>query len=106
MPDDYQPTWDDVQNKPNPPAMRGSIGPAIPALRVPLIDIQSIPNGARTKVTQWGGGYDQFAMRSGGDFTIPAWASYARPTCSRSEERRVGKVRCKNGARKTSVTEE
>src|SRR5690625_4533352 len=82
MPDDYQPTWDDVQNKPNTPAMRGSIGPAIPALRVPLADIQSIPNATRTKVTQWGGGYDQFAMRSGGDFTIPPWAAYARVTCS------------------------
>ena len=82
MPDDYQPTWDDVQNKPNTPAMRGSIGPAIPALRVPLIDIQSIPNATRTKVTQWGGGYDQFSIRSGGDFTIPSWAAYARVTCS------------------------
>ena len=82
MPDDYQPTWDDVQDKPNIPAMRGSIGPAIPALRVPLVDIQSIPNATRTKVTQWGGGYDQFNIRSGGDFTIPAWASYARATCS------------------------
>src|SRR5690625_639986 len=82
MPDDYQPTWDDVQDKPNIPAMRGSIGPAIPALRVPLIDIQSIPNGARTKVTQWGGGYDQFNIRSGGDFTIPSWAAYARVACS------------------------
>jgi len=82
MPDDYQPTWDDVQNKPNIPAMRGSIGPAIPALRVPLVDIQSIPNATRTKVTQWGGGYDQFNIRSGGDFTIPPWAAYARVTCS------------------------
>lgn len=82
MPDDYQPTWDDVQDKPNIPAMRGSIGPAIPALRVPLVDIQSIPNTTRTKVTQWGGGYDQFGMRSGGDFTIPPWAAYARVTCS------------------------
>jgi len=82
MPDDYQPTWDDVQNKPNTPAMRGSIGPAIPALRVPLVDIQSIPNATRTKVTQWGGGYDQFNIRSGGDFMIPPWAAYARVTCS------------------------
>lgn len=82
MPDDYQPTWDDVQNKPNTPAMRGSIGPAIPALRVPLVDIQSIPNATRTKVTQWGGGYDQFNIRSGGDFTIPSWAAYARVACS------------------------
>src|SRR5690625_163071 len=82
MPDDYQPTWDDVQDKPNIPAMRGSIGPAIPALRVPLVDIQSIPNATRTKVTQWGGGYDQFNIRSGGDFTIPSWAAYARVACS------------------------
>lgn len=82
MPDDYQPSWDDIQDKPNIPAMRGSIGPAIPALRVPLVDTQSIPNATRTKVTQWGGGYDQFGMRSGGDFTIPPWAAYARVTCS------------------------
>lgn len=82
MADTYQPDWDDVQNKPNIPAMRGSIGPAIPALRVPLVDIQSIPNATRTKVTQWGGGYDQFNIRSGGDFTIPSWAAYARVTCS------------------------
>lgn len=82
MADTYQPDWDDVQNKPNIRAMRGSIGPAIPALRVPLVDIQSIPNATRTKVTQWGGGYDQFNIRSGGDFTIPAWAAYARITCS------------------------
>lgn len=82
MADTYQPDWDDVQNKPNIPAMRGSIGPAIPALRVPLIDTQSVPSGTRTKIIQWGGGYDQFGMRSGGDFTIPPWAAYARVTCS------------------------
>lgn len=83
MPDDYQPDWDDVQNKPALPGLqRGSIGPAIPALRVPLVDIQSVPNATRTKVTQWGGGYDQFNIRSGGDFIIPAWAAYARVTCS------------------------
>src|SRR5690625_3143267 len=82
LPDTYQPTWDDVQGKPNMPVMRGSIGPAIPALRVPLVDVQSIPNATRTKIIQWGGGYDQFSMRSGGDFTMPAWAAYARVTCS------------------------
>lgn len=82
MPDDYQPSWDDVQDKPNMPVMRGSIGPAIPALRVPLVDTQSVPSGTRTKIIQWGGGYDQFGMRSGGDFTIPPWAAYARVTCS------------------------
>lgn len=82
MPDDYQPTWNDVQNKPNIPAMRGSIGPAIPALRVPLVGTQSVSSGTRTKIIQWGGGYDQFDMRSGGDFTIPSWAAYARVTCS------------------------
>ncbi len=82
MADTYQPDWDDVQNKPNIPAIRGNIGPAIPALRAPLVDIQSIPNATRTKVTQWGGGYDQFNIRSGGDFIIPAWAAYARVTCS------------------------
>lgn len=82
MADTYQPDWDDVQNKPNIPAMRGSIGAAIPALRVPLVDTQSVPSGTRTKIIQWGGGYDQFGMRSGGDFTIPPWAAYARVTCS------------------------
>lgn len=83
MPDDYQPSWDDIQNKPALPALqRGNIGYAIPALRVSLIDNQSVPNTTRTKITRWGGGYDQFGMRSGGDFKIPAWASYARVTCS------------------------
>src|SRR5690625_184257 len=83
MPDTYQPAWDDIQNKPALPALqRGNIGTAIPALRVHLIDTQSIPNSTRTKVTQWGGGYDQFNIRSGGDFTIPSWAAYARVTCS------------------------
>jgi|GEM_PF-3407720 len=83
MPNDYQPAWDDILNKPALPALqRGNIGPAIPALRVPLIDTQSIPNATRTKITQWGGGYDQFGIRSGGDFTLPAWAAYARITCS------------------------
>src|SRR5690625_6703454 len=61
---------------------RGNIGPAIPALRVPLIDTQSIPNATRTIITQWGGGFDQFGIRSGVDFTLPAWAAYARITCS------------------------
>lgn len=82
LPDTYRPSWDDIQSKPNLPVMRGSIGPAIPALRAPLIDTQSVPSGTRTKVTQWGGGYDQFDMRSGGDFMIPPWAAYARVTCS------------------------
>src|SRR5690625_17505 len=83
LPDTYQPAWDDIQNKPAMPALpRGSIGPAIPALRVPLVDVQSIPSGSRAKITQWGGGYDQFDMRSGGDFAIPSWAAYARVTCS------------------------
>src|SRR5690625_336806 len=83
MADTYQPDWDDIQNKPALPGLqRGNIGPAIPPLRVPLVDTQSIPNTTRTKVTQWGGGYDQFSMRAGGDFTIPPWAAYARVTCS------------------------
>src|SRR5690625_4882033 len=83
MADDYQPTWDDGQNKPPLPGrQRGSIGPALPALRVPLVDTQSVPTRTRTKLVQWGGGYDKFGMRSGGDFTVPSWAAYARVTCS------------------------
>lgn len=82
LPDTYKPSWDDIEDKPELPALqRGSIGPAIPALRTPLIDNQTIANATRTKITPWGSGYDQFGIRSGADFIMPAWARYARITC-------------------------
>lgn len=83
LPDSYQPEWDDILNKPSLPAMhRGRIGQAVPALRMQLTTAQTVPNTTRVKVVNWGDGYDQFSMRSGGDFVIPAWASYARVVCT------------------------
>lgn len=82
LPDTYQPSWDDIEDKPELPALqRGSIGTAIPALRVVLVDNQTIANATRTKITPWGSGYDQFGIRNGADFIMPAWARYARVTC-------------------------
>lgn len=86
MPDDYQPTWDDVQSKPNIPAVRGSIGAPVPAVRQYLEASQSIPVSTNTQVTTWGDGYDHFGMRSGGEFIVPSWASYARVTCAVSAD--------------------
>lgn len=82
LPDTYQPSWDDIEGKPALPALqRGNIGPAIPALRAVLVDNQTIANATRTKITPWGSGYDQFGIRNGADFIMPAWAQYARVTC-------------------------
>lgn len=86
MPDDYQPTWGDVQDKPNIQAMRGSIGAPVPAVRQYLETSQSIPVSTNTQVTNWGDGYDHFGMRVDGNFIVPLWASHARVTCSVSSE--------------------
>lgn len=86
MPDDYQPTWDDVQNKPSIQAMRGSIGAPVPAVRQYLETNQSIPVSTNTQVSNWGDGYDHFGMRVDGNFIVPLWASHARVTCSVSSD--------------------
>lgn len=86
MADTYQPDWDDVQNKPNIPAMRGSISAPVPAVRQYFEADQSIPGLTNTQISNWGDGYDHFGMRSGGEFIVPSWASHARVTCSVSSE--------------------
>lgn len=86
MADTYQPDWDDVQNKPNIPAMRGSIGAPVPALRQYFEADQSIPGLTNTQISNWGDGYDHFGMRVDGNFIVPPWASHARVTCSVSSE--------------------
>lgn len=86
MPDDYQPTWDEVQNKPSIPTMRGSIGAPVPAVRQYLETNQSIPVSTNTQLSNWGDGYDHFGMRVDGNFIVPLWASHARVTCAVSSE--------------------
>lgn len=86
MPDDYQPAWDDVQNKPNLPTMRGSIGAPVPSVRQYLEANQSIPVSTNTQVSNWGDGYDHFGMRVDGNFIVPSWASHARVTCAISSD--------------------
>lgn len=86
MADTYQPDWDDVQNKPNIPAMRGSIGAPVPAVRQYFEADQSIPGLTNTQISNWGDGYDHFGMRVDGNFIVPPWASHARVTCSVSSE--------------------
>lgn len=86
MADTYQPDWADIQNKPEIPAMRGSIGAPVPAVRQYLEASQSIPVSTNTQVTNWGDGYDHFGMRADGNFIVPLWASYARVTCAVSSE--------------------
>lgn len=86
MADTYQPDWDDVQNKPSIPAMRGSIGAPVPAVRQYFEADQSIPGLTNTQISNWGDGYDHFGMRVDGNFIVPTWASHARVTCSVSSE--------------------
>lgn len=86
MADTYQPDWDDVQNKPNIPAMRGPIGAPVPAVRQYFEADQSIPGLTNTQISNWGDGYDHFGMRVDGNFIVPPWASHARVTCSVSSE--------------------
>lgn len=78
--------WADIQNRPNIPVMRGSIGAPVPAVRQYLETNQSIPVSTNTQVTNWGDGYDHFGMRVGGNFIVPSWASHARVTCAVSSE--------------------
>lgn len=79
--------WADIQNKPEIPAPhRGNIGAPVPAVRQYLETNQSIPVSTNTQVTTWGDGYDHFGMRSGGEFIVPTWASYARVTCAVSAD--------------------
>lgn len=79
--------WADIQNKPEIPAPhRGNIGAPVPAVRQYLETSQSIPVSTNTQVTTWGDGYDHFGMRSGGEFIVPSWASYARVTCAVSAD--------------------
>lgn len=86
MADTYQPDWDDVQNKPEIPAMRGPIGAPVPAVRQYMETSQSIPVSTNTQVSNWGDGYDHFGMRVDGNFIVPLWASYARVTCAVSSD--------------------
>lgn len=86
MPDDYRPTWDDVQGKPNIPAVRGNIGAPVPAVRQYLEANQSIPVSTNTQISSWGDGYDHFGMRVDGNFIVPLWASHARVTCAVSSD--------------------
>lgn len=87
MADTYQPDWADIKNKPEIPAShRGNIGAPVPAVRQYMETNQSIPVSTNTQVTAWGDGYDHFGMRSGGEFIVPSWASYARVTCAVSSD--------------------
>lgn len=92
MPDDYQPTWDDVQNKPNMPVVRGSIGPAIPALHGRLAADLPVPSTTVSDVEFGVATYDSFSMVSGGSIVPPPWASHIRISCNvRLDHLGVGK---------------
>lgn len=75
-PSSYVPTWAEVTGK---PAVRGTIGPAIPAVLARLSANQNIPNDSLTRLVPATLIYDQFSMSVGdGTFVIPAWATHAR----------------------------
>lgn len=94
--------WENIANVPALQTPRGTISPAIPAVRMRISTVQPITPSSVVKVTGWTLGYDQFGMLSGGDFIIPAWVTHARVSASlnidATQEGRSGRVRIdKNG---------
>lgn len=66
------------------PKIRGSIGPAIPAVLLRRTTNQSIPSGGGATAISWeSAGYNPFKVWSNGsNIVVPAWANYARCTGS------------------------
>lgn len=87
LPDTYAPTWDDVTDKPALPTFpAGSVvGPAVPGAYLRPSSGQTLPANAATR--RFIGGtpvYDGFAAwnTTDNDYTVPAWAAYARLTAA------------------------
>ncbi len=79
----YTPAWADVSDKPNfaalyQPKQRGGIGPAIPAGMYYRTSSQVIPQNTETPLNWTTNVYDPYGIRNGSNFTVPAWARYAR----------------------------
>lgn len=58
---------------------RGTVSPAIPALRATHVGTLTLSNGFYTDITTWNNQYDFYNMNDGaGNLVVPSWASYAR----------------------------
>lgn len=80
-------TWDNVAGKPDFGAIyaakpRGTIGHPIPAAYYRKSADQSLGNASQQTVAWQTAIYDQFGMKSGDDFIIPAWATHVRISAS------------------------
>lgn len=78
-------TWRRISVNPNNYKPRGTVSPAIPALRAVHVGTLSLANVNYTEVTTWNSQYDFYEMNDGnGNLVIPSWASYARVIFSAS----------------------
>lgn len=75
----YVPAWSEITGK---PTVRGTIGPAVPAIHAWFLADQTVVNGTITTLTWTNSAYDPFSMLSNGEFIVPSWAAYARVTAS------------------------
>lgn len=76
-------TWANIAGKPDfAPIPRGSISAPIPALLCQKNANQSLPHNDQQDVTWQTVVYDQFGMKSGNSFIVPAWATHARVSTS------------------------
>lgn len=75
----YVPSWAEITGK---PTVRGTIGPAVPAIYAWFPTDQSLASNATTVVNWTNSAYDPFSMLSNGEFVIPSWATHARATIS------------------------
>lgn len=81
-PSSYAPSWDEVTSKPSRLYIpRNRVSPPIQAFYRIAGSVQSLPNTAFTALSIFSGnGFDDFTIRNGSTFTVPAWATKMRVT--------------------------